>query len=62
MQHPSKPRFLVNAVMIVADSERFRFLNDVKVGLVSGKSVLGFFSMTSLKLCLVHGWNRHRKA
>jgi hypothetical protein len=62
MQHPSKPRFLVNAVMIVADGTRFGFLNDVKVGFVFGKGVLGFFSMASLKLCLVHGWKRRRKA
>jgi hypothetical protein len=43
--------------MIVADSVRFRFFNDVTVGLV-----LGFFSMASLEPGLVHGWKRHKKA
>jgi len=40
----------------------FRLLNDVKAGLVFGKAVLSFFSMTSLKSCWVHGWERHKKA
>jgi hypothetical protein len=48
--------------MIVADSVRFRFFNDVTVGLVFGKGVLGFISMASLKSCLVHGWKRRKKA
>jgi hypothetical protein len=48
--------------MIVADSVRFRFFNDVTVGLVFGKGVLGFFSMASLEPGLVHGWKRHKKA
>ena len=43
-------------------SAHFRLFNDVRVGLVFGKAVLSFFSMTSLKSCLVHGWNRRRKA
>jgi hypothetical protein len=38
------------------------FLNDVIVGLVFGKGVLVFFSVASLNLWLVHGWERRRKA
>jgi hypothetical protein len=43
-------------------SAHFRLLNDVRVGLVFGEGVLSFFSMTSLKSCWVHGWERHKKA
>jgi hypothetical protein len=43
-------------------SASFRFLNDVEVGFVFVKGVLGLFSMARLESCLVRGWDWRRKA